>query len=114
MKSSVTNTANNPVLLDGKSMLSIRLTPTSNSSISDPPSSREYYNQYEQKPIQNPLETETIKLIKFRKMEPELKVTIKAAHRQYCKCILLESILFSSPALLTSLFFFPAKKPFYC
>ena len=33
-------------------------------------------------------------------------------HKLHCRWILLESILFSSPALLTSPFFFPRKKTF--
>ena len=56
----VTNTTNNPILLDGKQMLSIRMTPTINSSITDPLADADYYDQYKQKPITHPPETETI------------------------------------------------------
>ena len=79
----VTNTTNSPVLLDGKNTLSLQLTPTINSSITDPPTSTHYYGHYSPQSVQPPPDTETIQLIKFGKTEPELKATLDSAHRQF-------------------------------
>ena len=79
----VANATNKPILLDGKQTLSIRMIPTVNSSISDPLAVTDYYDHYKQKPISHPPETETIKLIKFSKTEPEVKATLETANRQY-------------------------------
>ena len=79
----VKNTTNSLVLLEVKHTLSLKLAPTTNSSISDPPSSTQYYNQYSPQPVHSPPDSETIQLIKFGKREPELKAALESAYRQY-------------------------------
>ena len=64
----LTNNTNKSVLLDGKNTLYICVTLTTNSSILDTPSGGDFFQQYTPKSVQTPLETETIKLIKFGKL----------------------------------------------
>ena len=73
----LTNTSNTPVILDGKKTLSLRLIPTSESNIASPPSDTHYYGHYSPQPIQVPSDTDTIKLIKFGKTDPEVKALIE-------------------------------------
>ena len=79
----VTNTTNKPVLLDGKQALSLKLTPTVITNIEQPPVSTHYYNHYSPQPHQSLPDSETIQLIKFGKVEPEVKAVLDSTHRKY-------------------------------
>jgi len=77
------NNTTNPILLDGKQTLSLRLTPTTHADITLPPHNTHYYGHYSPQPRTPPPDSETIQLIKFGKTEPEIKALLDSAHRQY-------------------------------
>ena len=77
------NTTTKPILIDGKSTLSLKLTPTTQTDMSDPPHNTHYYNHYSpQQPQQLP-DSDTINLIKFGKTDPSIRALLESAHRKF-------------------------------
>ena len=63
--------------------LSLKLTPTVITSIEQRPVSTHYYNDYSPQLHQSLPDSETIQLIKFGKIKPEMKAVLYSTHRKY-------------------------------
>ena len=77
------NTTTKPILIDGKSTLSLKLTPTTQTDMSDPPHNTHYYNHYSQQQPQQLPDSDTINLIKFGKTDPSIRALLESAHRKF-------------------------------
>ena len=80
----ITNSSPLPILTDGKTKEIIKLTPVTEISTESPPTAQpSFYQPYQKQNKVQPLDSETINLIKYGEMDPQLKDILVTHHRKY-------------------------------